>query len=141
MRKQKAKNLKALAEEGLDTDAPACIPSPTLVHFVTPEMKSQGRRALIEDPLLLDRLWNVEKIVNKGVDQESWNLMYLVKWEDERQKTWEFYKDLIQDGATQAIEEYEVRHFTNEVAMQSHDKDLIRSKENGEKEKEKETDD
>lgn len=101
-------------------------PPPDLIHFVTPTMKSRGRAALIKNPKLLRKKWVIEKIVDKGIDQESKELMYLVKWEHFRQKTWEFARSLQEDGAFLEINKYEVRHFTNEVAAQSSDKSLLK---------------
>ena len=77
---------------------------------------------LVEKPVLLQRQWKVKKIVNKGIDSESHRLMYQVKWQREREKTWEFFHDLIKDGCFIPIEQYEVHHFTNEAALQSKDK-------------------
>ena len=72
---------------------------------------------MLKDSAWLDEEYEVKKIVNKRISEETHRLMYKVKWKGHVKHTWEYFKNL--GGCLEAIELYEVKHFTNETAHKS----------------------
>lgn len=91
---------------------------PELFTFVTAEMRAQGSKEMLRNETEnIEKEYEVKKIVDKGISAEEHRLMYKVKWRGYAQKTWVYFAEM--QNCLEAIELYEVKHFTNRDALHS----------------------